>query len=282
MEKITVFEHDTLRFEKGNPVLTSLQNYYGEGVPYYSLCHNGVKFNEYVGVIQVGGTLIEVLPKADKHNGDKNTWRDILIGMVKAVNGFEVKSTGSSSLKIKTNTILDLYFEMFLNEVEYLLHTGLTKKYRKQEANVYALKGALQFSKQIQKNLTHQERFFVKHIIFDAEHLLHFIIYKTIKTLKLINTNPDLHSRIGALTLNFPEMPDVKINENTFENLVFNRKTLAYENCIKIAKMILLNYHPDINKGRHDVLSLMFDMNGMCQPFCRLLLNNFSLPVFRI
>lgn len=271
METITVFEHETRRFKKDDPkecaVLTALQNYYGEGIPYYSLCHNGVKFNEYVGVIQVGGTLIEVLPKADKHNGDENTWRDILIGMVRAVSGFEVKSTGSSSLKIKPNTILDLYFEMFLNEVEYLLHTGLTKKYRKQEANLYALKGALQFSKQIRKNLTHQERFFVKHTIYDAEHLLHFIIYKTIKTLKVINTNPDLHSRIGALTLNFPEMPDVKITENTFEKLVFNRKTLAYENCIKIAKMILLNYHPDISKGRHDVLALMFDMNKLWEQF---------------
>jgi 5-methylcytosine-specific restriction enzyme subunit McrC len=267
MEPITVFEHQTLRFEKNDPVLTALQKYYGNGVPYYSLCHNGVKFNEYVGVIQVGKTLIEVLPKADKDYEDKTVWRNILIGMVRAVSGFEVKSTGNSSLKIKPNTILDLYFEIFLSEVEYLLQTGLTKKYRKQEANVYALKGALQFSKQIQKNLTHQERFFVRHTTYDVEHLLHFIIHKTIRTLKQINTNSDLHGRIGALTLNFPEMPDIKVTENTFEKLVFNRKTLDYEKCINIAKMILLNYHPDISKGRHDVLALMFDMNKLWEQF---------------
>ena len=28
--------------------------------------------------------------------------------------------------------------------------------------------------------------------------------------------------------------------------------------------------------------SLKWNVGGMCQPFCRLLLNNFSLPVFRI
>lgn len=267
MGTITVFEHGTHYFEKNDEILKALQNYYGSGIPYYSLCHNGVKFNNFVGVIQVGKTVIEVLPKADKGDTTEKKWRDILIGMLKAVGSFEIKSTSDSNLKIKPNTVLDLYFEMFLNEVEYLLHNGLAKKYRKQEANVTALKGSLQFAKQIQKNLTHQERFFVKHTTYDTEHMLHFIIYKTVRLLKQINTNAILDSRIGALLLNFPEMPDINVTENTFEKIIFNRKTLVYEKSIKIARMILLQYHPDLSKGRNHVLALMFDMNKLWEQF---------------
>ena len=136
---ITVFEHESIKLNQvindclfDEYKLTALEKYYGDkGVPYYSLINKGIRFNEYVGVIQVGDLLIEVLPKADKNAHSKNEetkWRKILIDMMRAVGSFDIRVTSNSHLKIKPNTILDLYIEMFINEVEYLLHTGLVKK----------------------------------------------------------------------------------------------------------------------------------------------------------
>ncbi len=272
---ITVFEHETVRFDKGEKKITkdqfhALEQYYGEGVPFFDLCYNGIKFNEHVGVLQVGKTLIEVLPKADKIKAEvssQNKWRNILIGMLKAVGDFSIKQTSSSDLKIRPNTILDLYFEMFIKEVEFLLHTGLVKKYRKTESNSTTLKGSLHFSKHIQQNLTHQERFYIKHNIYDTNHLLHSVLYKAIRLLNQINTNVALKSRIGALLLYFPEMPDLKVTESTFNKLVFNRKTESYRKAIEIARLIILQYHPDLSKGYNDVLALMFDMNDLWEKF---------------
>ena len=271
-EHITVFEHETIWFGKGKKQITedqfiALQKHYGEGIPYYSLCHNGVKFNEYVGAIQIGNTLIEVLPKADKEESDEKKWRDVLIGILKVVNRFNIKATSSSDLKVKPNTILDLYFELFIKEVEYLLHVGLGKQYRMKKGNVLSLKGSLLFSTHIQKNLIHRERFFVRHTTYDFKHKLHFILYKALSLLMKVNTNASLHSRIAALLLHFPEMPDINVSHSTFNNIVYNRKTLIYKKSVEIARLLLLQYHPDITKGKNNVLALMFDMNLLWEQF---------------
>ncbi|MCG2462049.1 McrC family protein [Flavobacteriaceae bacterium F89] len=279
IEHICVFEHQTIvlnqKFEEGvvfdQTKLDAFVRFFGKGVPYYGLIRNGIQFNEYVGAIQVGNTLISVLPKADKQQkedeAEKKKWNQVLIDMLRAIYGFDVKAPSSSHLKIKNNSVLDLYFELFVKETEYLLHWGLVKKYRKTDGNLKALKGSLQFSKQVSKNVVHKERFFTRHSTYDTKHLLHIVLYKTIQILKRINTNPALVGRINALLLNFPEMPKEKITESIFDKLVFNRKTMRYRKSIEIARLILLHYHPDLSKGRDDVLALMFDMNTLWEQF---------------
>lgn len=272
MHHITVFEHGVLRYDIGDNRITedqfnALERYHGSGIPYYKLIYHGIQFNEHVGVIQVGDTLIEILPKADKNETDATLWRNRLIGMLKAVGTFDIKSPSSGNLKIKPNTVLDLYFELFVREVEILIHSGLIKQYRQKEGNVTALKGSLQFGKHLQQNLIHHERFYVKHTYYDVNHKLHFILYKAIKLLGKINTNTGLQSRIGSLLLNFPEMQDMRVSETTFEKLVLNRKNEQYKRAIEIAKILLLQFHPDVVKGRNHVLALMFDMNLLWEQF---------------
>jgi 5-methylcytosine-specific restriction enzyme subunit McrC len=275
---IRVFEHQSIKINQvidgvvfDSSDLKAFHTYYGDqSVPYFSLIHQGVRFNEYVGVIQIGSTIVEVLPKADNRfagSHEKKQWKDILIDMLIAVGIFTIHAPSSSSLKLKPNSILDLYFELFIQEVEYLLHRGLVKRYQSKEGNVNALKGSLQFSRHLQQNLTHQERFYVRYTVYDSEHILHCILYKTIQLLKQINTHSALHGRIGALLLSFPEMPEVRVTESTFDRIVYNRKTQSYQHAISIARLLLLQYHPDVNRGKHHVLALMFDMNKLWEQF---------------
>lgn len=277
-QHIRVFEHQIIKVNEkfeNNVVfeqeqLDAFVRFYDKGVPYFKLIRDGIQFNDYVGAIQIGNTLIEVLPKADKHKVDSNEkrkWCDILINMLRAVHGFEVKAPSTSNLRIKNNSILDLYFELFVKEVEYLLHRGLVKKYRKTQGNLTALKGRLLFSKQISKNLVHQERFYTELTTYDVEHILHVILHQTLLVLKRINHNPALTSNINALLLNFPEMSNQKITATVFDKIVLNRKTLGYQQALDIAKLILLQYHPDLSKGKNDVLALMFDMNFLWEKF---------------
>jgi len=271
---LSVFEHSSLKlgdscngvcFEESH--LKALQRYYGEkGTPFFSLIHHGVKFCEYVGVINVGSLTIEVLPKADRSN-DTELWRNVLIGMLKKVGTFNISATSQAHLRIKSNHLLDLYFELFLNEVEALLHKGLIKKYRSTESNINSLKGTILFSKHLNANQVHQERFYVRNTIYDREHPLNQVLYKTILLIQKINCNPALSSRIGSLLLDFPVLNDIAVSDDWFNRLTYNRKTECYRKATEIARLLLLNYHPDLAVGRNHVLALMFDMNLLWEKF---------------
>lgn len=272
---IVVFEHEKIRFDVGEKRITedqfhALEKFYGSGVPYYSLCYHGIQFNEFVGVLQVGKTVIEVLPKADKEfvnqESEKN-WRDLLIGMLRAVSSFDIHSTSESSLRIKPNSILDLYVELYILELESLVHSGLVKKYRRTQGISTALIGSLNFPKHLQHSVVHKERFFINFTTYDNDHLLHQIFFKALKFINQYNVNLALDSRIGNLLLNFPEVADVKVDHKLFERIFLNRKTAKYKNALEIAKLLLLQYHPDLSGGKNNVLALMFDMNLLWEKF---------------
>jgi 5-methylcytosine-specific restriction enzyme subunit McrC len=283
--QITVFEYDTISIgQHFNGIefcqyhFDALAKFYQEeNDQFFTLGYKRIQFREYVGVIQVGQLLIEILPKADldkKIEVQTEVWRKRLVDMLHVTGFFNISAPTSTSLKLRHNSLLDLYFELFVKELENLMRRGLTKTYRKTEGNLTTLKGSLLFSKHLQNNLIHQERFYTKYSTYDIFHPFHYILYKTLLLLKAINHNPVLRSRICGLLLNFPEMPDIKVEEPTFDKLVFNRKNEHYRKALAIARLLLLNYHPDISSGRNHVLALMFDMNLLWEEFILVTLRN--------
>lgn len=282
LKAITVFEHDTLRVGDSDrsispETLESLRKFYGtKGVPYFSLIHNGVKFNEYVGVIQVGNQVIEVLPKADRprsneyrgsNEKEEDSWRKLLVSMLKTVGVFNIKAPTNSSLKLNPNSILDLYYELLLNEIDYLLHRGFIKKYKTVEGNQKCLKGRIQFGKNIQQNLVHQERFYTKYTSYNVDHVFHQVLFQAVNLVSRLNQNANLSSKISTVLINFPEVSLVKINEAIFDKLIYNRSNEHYRNAISIARLLLLNFHPDVARGNNNVLAIMFDMNSLWERF---------------
>ena len=237
---------------------------------YFTGIRDGVKFKNYVGVIQIGGLTIEILPKTDKNtaeDSDFSAWHGALLNMLKVCKHINVNSVSEASLKRKHNSILDLYFEMYLDEVQSLLRAGLVKKYRRDASNVFALKGRLDFNKNIQKNLIHQERFFTEHQVYDYENLVNQIILRGLTILGSLTYNAQLKDKISRLRVSFPEIKEIPIQKYHFDKVKENRKTAAYNRALQIAKMIILNYSPDIRSGQENMLTLLFDMNKLWEEY---------------
>ena len=234
---------------------------------YFTIIHKGIRFGSYVGVIQIGGLTIEILPKADNNeNADKNLWQNVLLNMLKICKKIQVESISETQLKKRCHSILDVYFELYLNEVERLVKKGLIKKYRKNQSNQNALKGKLLFAQNIQQNLVHKERFYCEHQVYDKNHLLHQILFKGLLTLKTF-LNDSLKDKLNRLLFEFQDFENINIQKKHFDKIIIDRKNHDYQKAIDIAKIIILNYSPSLNYGSDNLLTLLFDMNTLWEEY---------------
>lgn len=282
MEKpdtITVFEHQSIKVghkdscgkEFTSEHLKLLVRFRGEMVddkfPYYTLIYNGVRFKQYVGILNVGGLQIEVLPKTDYSTDDADTWRGHLLTMLNTVYKLQAKALTVANQHLKSSPILDVFLQRFLDEVERLLHVGLIKTYRQEIGNRSSLKGKLLMSKHLMKNVVHKERFYVNYTTYDRNHLCNRILYKSLKIIPDVTHNSYIINRARTLFFEFPELHDMAVSDSLFSQLKYDRKSEEYKKAIEIARLILLNYMPDLQQGRNGVLALMFDMERLWEEY---------------
>lgn len=289
---IKVFEHEQLKIHanaRGEKLqeheLRKLYEFNDQHEnKYFTGIRDGIKFTSYVGVIQIAGLTLEILPKADKHIYDaedykaaSTRWRNVLLQMLAITRHIPVESVSEASLAKRHHSILDLYLELFLDEVQKLLHRGLIKKYRSTSGNLQVLKGRLDFNRNVQQNLIHRERFYTEYQVYDQDHLLNQILLRALVILDRITTSPFIKDRLARTLIDFPEVKDLHVQKHHFDRITENRKTFPYREALKIARMIILNYSPDVKGGNEDMLAIIFDMNVLWQEYILLQLKK-SVP----
>ncbi len=269
-EPIKVFEYEFLpvgeifkqRHLKAFSKLNALHN-----DCYFDIRYNGVKFKNYVGVVQIDGLTIEILPKIDANDNRKDLWQGVLIDMLKTTKKLKVQKLGQANVTKQNIHLLDIYFEWFLNEIEILIRQGLIKQYYIEAKNVKALKGKLEFAGHIQKNLIHKERFYTSHQIYEKDHLIHQVLSFALTIIENFSKGTYLYSRCKSVQLDFPDVKNVKINKETFGRIKKSRKTAPYQTALEIARFIILNYAPNISSGDEKMLALLFDMNNLWEEY---------------
>lgn len=279
MPTIQVFEYDTLCTYPGNNgnsvTISQLDQLYRfndrNGNKYFTGIRQGVRFNSFVGVIKIGSLTIEILPKVDKNKSTNQNdviyWRSVLVQMLQLCKRINIESVSETTLAKKENSLLEIYINIFLEEIENLLRLGLIKKYRTETENLYSWKGRMDFGKNIQNNVTHQERFYTHHQIYDYEHLLNQILQKALYVLNSVVNNSSMKDRVLRNLMQFPEINQKNILPEHFNQIVETRKTVPYKRALQLAKMIILNYSPDIITGQENMIALLFDMNMLWEEY---------------
>ncbi|MCW5898991.1 MAG: hypothetical protein KIT10_06950 [Flavobacteriales bacterium] len=289
-EPIKVFEHQRLSWKEAGLTVAQVDRLIAwnesSGNRFFTVGHKSFTFTEHVGVVQVGRTVIEVLPKADRSEDNglaaKAKWQNALLTMLREVYDLPLSSTTEADLHKRSSSILDFFFGLFVSEVEELVHQGLVKRYRRTRGNQMALKGRIDFPRHIQQNLIHQERFYVEHQVYDTDHLLHSLLKRALVLVSDLGRDTEVTGRAKGLDWAFETVADRALTPQALDRIILDRKTAPYARAVQLAKMIVLNHAPDVKGGNMPLIGLMFDMNRLFEEFVfRVLRNAAKAPEFR-
>lgn len=261
----------------------------GAGRRYYDIRHRAIRFKHYVGVLQAGNLTIEVLPKADAvpdaataPTEDFDRWRRLLLRMLAEAGLLPVESLNTALLHERPHSLLNLYLSLFLTEAEHLLRRGLVKRYRPHEGQEKALKGTLLFGQHLTRNAVHRERFYTRHQTYDHDHLPHRLLRQALVLLPALTPHPGLRGRAARTLLAWPELPAVRPTAALFARLRFDRKTAAYRPALRIARLLLLRFSPDLHSGSQDLVALFFNMNRIWESYLLRTLQRLAPPAWTV
>lgn len=233
---------------------------------YFSIEHRGLRFKQFVGVVQVDGCTVEINPKADKSDSN-DKWQNVLIPMLKACGKIKVHTSADAHLNQQNLNLLEIYFEQYLSEVQSLIRRGLVKQYRKESGNVKALKGKINFDENIRHNLIHRERFHTTHQVYDLDHKIHQVLSYATSIVYQFSSSMWISDKCRRVQMHFPEVSNVHVNAQLLDSIQLNRKTASYERALELARLIILNFSPNIAAGDEKMISILFDMNQLWEEY---------------
>ena len=232
---------------------------------FFDVGNRTVKFKSYVGVIQVGGLTIEILPKLDRITDDKSKMHRNLIAMLHRIGMFPPEDAGSASLSGIGGNMFEFYLNLFLREVQRIVRFGLPKQYSPLQGNERFMHGHLLMRQHLTRNIFDRSRFYVEFQSFSKNHLMNQILKQALRIIAGMPVKAALDAH-NLLTF-FETVDDRQIHPCDFRHLKYTRNNECCRTAVGMAELIISNHQPDLRHGNMSITSLLFDMNRLFERY---------------
>lgn len=233
-----------------------------------------IKTGRFVGTIQTkDGQVIEILPKIYRNSGqqvdDQKLCRQVFLNMLRHFTDARAKSFQNASLGTKKGfPILEVYISNYVDAVEQLVLGGLKKNYTLVEENQKFLKGKLDITKQITKNVANKVTFAIRYNKYIDDIPQNRIVVSTMKKLLEVSHSSTNKSHISALLTILADIPSsTNIEADLRMATTSNRLFASYEMLMKWSSQFLLNRGFTTFSGDYVNQSLLFQAERLFEDF---------------
>lgn len=232
----------------------------------------------YVGVICLPcGDQIEILPKTHRKSihaeSDESISRNRsnLIKMLKATQYLPGKVADNASLDMAKMPLLDVFIQLFLQEVSLLIKRGVARQYETHESNEPFIKGRILVSQQIRHNLVNKHHHFIAFDELTTNRPENRLIKSALLwSLKRVTAKTQHLCR--ELLFHFEEVTSSKAIWQDLNSWQRGRHFSHYEAIRPWIEMIFKDQSPTSVNGSKSMLSILFPMERVFEDYVPLCL----------
>jgi 5-methylcytosine-specific restriction enzyme subunit McrC len=183
------------------------------------------------------------------------------------------------NVSIEDNTeLLDLFAKILINATKILLKRGIDKNYIDHTEELIGIKGKLQMSHTLKRNMLFKQRTICIYDDFSANILLNRILVSTISKLtKTHNLDKQLKGDLISLHRMMPGISYVEITNSLFTQIRLNRNNRFYGFIMDVCKLINECIFPSEQSGHYKFSDFTRDETKMNQLFEAFLRNFYRI-----
>lgn len=244
---------------------------------------DSARTQQWVGVIQVPGLQIEILPKIDAATPDETAAgqheaRRNLLYMLAVAGDVPVRSRDVARLSSRRAPLSETLAAIFADRLLRELLRGPERAYLQQEENLRRFQGKLLIAQQTLRNAAHRERFFCRFDEFCDDAPMNRIFRAACRVLLDTMRTPSTQDLLRHCLLVLDQVEDVVIHDALFDRVVLTRQTERFADVFRFCKLILQGRSPTVRAGAERSFSLLFDMNQVFERFVAAFLRSRVLP----
>lgn len=218
----------------------------------------------WVGVMQVPGLQLEILPKTDEgaaHDSDQEV-RDIrsnLMEMLLRGGLGAVRARGIADLALKRGNLYDQLVDAFLERTLFELRRGLDRGYATEEDNLATLRGKLVLARHVALNAAQKARFYCRHDVLTEATQISVRLKQACRVLAARALPVTVLVKCQQVLTLLDDVPDLPFRHRE-PDPVFTRQNERFADIYNFACMLLEGQAPDARSGEVETFSLLFDM----------------------
>jgi 5-methylcytosine-specific restriction enzyme subunit McrC len=230
---------------------------------------------QWVGVLQIPGLQLEILPKTDGHEPPEDAegeqdflghTRANLASMLLRGGLVAVRSRGVADLSLLRGSIHDRLVDAFLERAVFELQRGLDRGYSSEEENLLALRGKLLVGQQVTRNAAQRHRFYCRHDVMSEATPICIRIKQACRVLVERSLPSSVSVKAHDVLAMLDEVPDFAHRQGE-PDPTFTRQNERFSDIYRFSCMVLEGQAADVKSGQVETFSLLFDMDQVFERF---------------
>lgn len=238
---------------------------------------------QWVGVMQVPGLVVELLPKIDAPEAADAPdplalARDNLLVMLGESGDVPIRTRDLAALATRAAPLHETLITLFARRMLAELLRGPHRAYVEETDDLRSLRGKLVLSRHIARNAARRDRFTCAYQEFSVDTPLGRVLRATCRALLLQTRGAPAREALSHCLLALEDVSDVPDPMPWLDRVVLTRQNERFADVLVFCRLVLEQLAPSAKAGRATTFSLLFDMDRVFEGFVAGFLRRRVLP----